>query len=199
MGGMKNSNDAGSPEAVDTHQRSSAGLPSSGEGTDVPDMVERHRQAAIRLLNEGQAARAFGELVRASRTMPMTPRLAATLVAFSLRAGTGAAAIALLSSALGDTRGETRRAVRLQLVRLLRRMNQLPQAIEALQELANEVPGDGRARRLIEVIFRAEPSSKTAVEASGLQRSAPRADAPIPWSDEDDTEPSRPLVPRREK
>ncbi|WP_233261929.1 tetratricopeptide repeat protein [Vitiosangium sp. GDMCC 1.1324] len=120
----------------------------------MPDLVERHRQRATRLLNEGQAARAFGELVRASRALPMTPRLASALVTFSLRAGTEAAAIALLSSSLGNTRGDTRRAVRLQLARVLRRVNQLPRAVEALQALVDEAPGDRRARRLLDVLFR---------------------------------------------
>jgi tetratricopeptide (TPR) repeat protein len=154
MGGVRNGNDAGSSEAVDSRQRSPAGVSVSGGGSEVPDVVERHRRTAARLLNEGQAARAFGELVRASRGMPMTPRLAAVLVAFSLRAGTEAAAIALLSSALGNTRGDTRRAVRLQLARLLRRVDQLPRAVETLQALVAESPGDRRARKLIEEIFR---------------------------------------------
>ncbi|HLM48124.1 MAG TPA: tetratricopeptide repeat protein, partial [Myxococcaceae bacterium] len=120
----------------------------------VPDVVEQHRRIASRLLGEGQAARAFGELVRASRVVPMTPRLAAVLVAFSLHAGTEASAIALLSSALGTTRGDVRRAVRLQLARLLRRVNQLPRAIETLQALVDENPGDRRASKLISEAFR---------------------------------------------
>jgi tetratricopeptide (TPR) repeat protein len=154
MGGVRNGKEAGSPETADARQRSPAGKPPSGEGADVPDLVERHRQSASRLLNEGQAARAFGELVRASRSLPMTPRLAAVLVTFSLRAGTEAAAIALLTSALGNTRGDTRRAVRLQLARVLRRVNQLPRSIEALQALVDESPGERHARRLLDVIFR---------------------------------------------
>jgi len=92
MGGVRNGKDAGSPEVTDTRQHG------------VPDVVEQHRRVASRLLGEGQAARAFGELARASRAVPMTPRLAAVLVAFSLHAGTEASAIALLSSALGTTR-----------------------------------------------------------------------------------------------
>ncbi|WP_375771403.1 hypothetical protein NR798_11020 [Archangium gephyra] len=140
MGGVRNGNDAGSPP--------------SGPGTGVSELVERHRQSAARLLLEGHAAHAFGELVRASRSLPMTPRLASALVTFSLRAGTEAAAIALLSSALGTTRGEARRAVRLQLARVLRRVDQLPRAVEALQALVDESPEDRRARRLLDVLFR---------------------------------------------
>jgi cellulose synthase operon protein C len=141
MGGVRNGEDA-----------SSAGMPPSGVSAEVLDMVERHRLIAVRLLREGQAPRAFGELVRASRALPMTPRLAAMLVAFSLRAGTEAAAITLLSSALVHTRGDTRRAVHLQLARLLRRVGQLPRAIEKLQALVDEAPGDRRARRLLEAL-----------------------------------------------
>ncbi|HEX5751064.1 MAG TPA: hypothetical protein VFZ09_32860 [Archangium sp.] len=126
----------------------------SGPGTGVSELVERHRQSAARLLKEGHAARAFGELVRASRTLPMTSRLASVLVTFSLHAGTEPAVIALLSSALGNTRGETRRAVRLQLARVLRRVDQLPRAVEALQALVDESPEDRRARRLLDVLFR---------------------------------------------
>lgn len=135
-------------------QRSPAGSPASGPGTGVPELVERHRQSAARLLKEGHAAHAFGELVRASRALPMTPRLASALVTFSLRAGTEAAVIALLSSALGNTRGEVRRAVRLQLARVLRRVDQLPRAVESLQALVDEAPEDRRARRLLDVLFR---------------------------------------------
>ncbi|HZI07447.1 MAG TPA: hypothetical protein VEZ71_25740, partial [Archangium sp.] len=123
-------------------QRSPAGSPPSGPGTGVPELVERHRQSAARLLKEGHAAHAFGELVRASRALPMTPRLASALVTFSLRAGTEAAVIALLSSALGNTRGEVRRAVRLQIARVLRRVDQLPRAVESLQALVDEAPED---------------------------------------------------------
>ncbi|OJT18274.1 hypothetical protein BO221_39965 [Archangium sp. Cb G35] len=126
----------------------------SGPGTGVPDLVERHRQSAARLLEEGHAPQAFGELVRASRTLPMTPRLASVLVTFALHAGTEPAVIALLSSALAHTQGETRRAVRLQLARVLRRVDQLPRAVEALQALVDEDPEDRRARRLLDVLFR---------------------------------------------
>jgi tetratricopeptide (TPR) repeat protein len=140
MGVVRNGNDAGSPE--------------SGPGSGVPELVERHRQSAARLLKEGHAAHAFGELARASRALPMTPRLASALVTFSLRAGTEAAVIALLSSALGNTRGQARRAVRLQLARVLRRVDQLPRAVESLQALVDEAPEDRRARRLLDVLFR---------------------------------------------
>ncbi|WNG14963.1 tetratricopeptide repeat protein [Cystobacter fuscus] len=131
----------------------------SREGAEGLDPVERHRQSAARLLREGLAARAFGEMVRASRVLPMSPRLAAVLVAFSQVAGTEAAAIALLSSSLSSTRGDTRRAVRLQLARLLRRVGQKSRAIETLQSLVKEFPGDRRARRLLELLSGRAPSA----------------------------------------
>jgi tetratricopeptide (TPR) repeat protein len=163
MGGVRNGQGADSPEKTDTRQPAPAGPHRSREGSEGPDPIERHRQSATRLLRDGHAARAFGELVRASRSLPMTPRLAAVLVAFSLRAGTEAAAIALLSSALNSTRGDTRRAVRFQLARLLRRVGQKPRAIETLQSLVKEFPGDRRARRLIELL-----SGRAASVARGL-------------------------------
>jgi thioredoxin-like negative regulator of GroEL len=193
MGSMRNGNDAGSPEALETDSPLPAGEPLSDKGTDVPDMVERHRQAAIRLLKEGQAARAFGELVRSSRALPMTPRLAAELVACSLRAGTEAAAVALLSSALEHTQGETRRAVRLQLARQLRRANQLPGALEVLQALVAEVPGDRHARRLIDTIFRrvageAPPSTSSGSLAAPVvrgERFVEDPKPPQPWEEDE--------------
>lgn len=193
MGGVRNGNDAGSPESADTRQRSPAGTPPSGPGTGVSELVERHRQSAARLLSEGHAAHAFGELVRASRSLPMTPRLASALVTFSLRAGTEAAAIALLSSALGNTRGEVRRAVRLQLARVLRRVDQLPRAVEALQALVDEAPEDRRARRLLDVLFRrlsrheassSEPSEPPIVQGEAL------VEEPAPGDERDAGEPS---------
>jgi tetratricopeptide (TPR) repeat protein len=218
MGGVRNGKDAGSSEVADTRQRSPAGLSSpSSEGTDLSEVVERHRRSAARLLGEGQAARAFGELVRASRTMPMSPRLAAVLVAFSLHAGTEAAAIALLSSALGTTRGDTRRAVRLQLARLLRRVNQLPRAIEMLQALVDEAPGNRRASRLISETFRRAAIGETTpvVPTEALRDEVPQVSEPheapveaparrreplrpaVPWNEDESTgEASRPAEAR---
>ena len=176
MGGVRNGKDAGSPEVAETRQR---------EGSGAPDPVERHRKSAALLLAEGQAARAFGELVRASRALPMTPRLAAVLVTFSLRAGTEAAAIALLSSALSTARGDTRRAVRLQLARVLRRVDQVPRALEALQALVDEAPGDHRARRLRDALSRhlspqAPIVQGRALEAEEPVRRAPPSPPPLP-------------------
>ncbi|MET0404334.1 MAG: tetratricopeptide repeat protein, partial [Cystobacter sp.] len=174
MGGVRNGPGADPPEKADTRQRAPAGPHRSREAASGLEPLEKHRQVATRLLREGHAARAFGEMVRASRTLPMTPRLAAVLVAFSQRAGTEAAAIALLSSALNPTRGETRRAVRLQLARLLRKVGQKPRAIETLQLLVQEFPGDRRARRLFELL------SGRAAPTAPASRAPRRSATPIP-------------------
>ena len=190
MGGVRNGNDAGSPESADTRQRSPAGTPPSGPGTGVSELVERHRQSAARLLSEGHAAHAFGELVRASRSLPMTPRLASALVTFSLRAGTEAAAIALLSSALGTTQGEVRRAVRLQLARVLRRVDQLPRAVEALQALVDEAPEDRRARRLLDVLFRRLSRHEASASEPPIVQGEALVEEPSPGDERDAGEPS---------
>ncbi len=137
----------------------------------------------------------------------MSPRLASTLVFFSLRAGTEAAAIALLSSALAQTQGDTRRAVRLQLARLLRRLEQLPRAIEHLQALVDDAPGDRRAHRLLALLeSRLAPSDAPIVEGEAIVEGRPLSDeeptpphstvfeAPSPWS-EDETTAEDPVPP----
>src|SRR5687767_2664569 len=69
------------------------------EGADATTgLVEAHRQTAQRMLAEGAPAKAFGELVRAARAVPMTPRLAAYLINVSRKAGAEAAAVTLLQS-----------------------------------------------------------------------------------------------------
>ena len=163
MGVVENGKRADTSDAADEPSRSSAAplLPELGE---EPDLVDQYRQAAARLLREGQPARAFGELVRASRILPMTSRLASALVCYSLRAGTEAAAIALLSNSIGSTHGVTRSAVRRQLARVLRRVNQLPRALETLHSILAESPNDRRARQLIELLT---------LEAAGSEAQAP--------------------------
>ncbi len=169
MGVVENGKRADVSEPADEPSRSSASplLPELGE---EPDLVAQYRQAAARLLREGQPAKAFGELVRASRTLPMSPRLASALVCYSLRAGTEAAAIALLSNSIGGTHGVTRRGVRRQLARVLRRVNQMPRALETLHSILAESPNDRRARQLIELMTR---------EAAGSEV-PPSTQAPVP-------------------
>ncbi|MDC0713998.1 tetratricopeptide repeat protein [Stigmatella sp. ncwal1] len=119
----------------------------------VHGKVERHLQVVARLLREHHAPKAFGELVRACRILPMTPQLAAALVTVSLQAGTEAAAITLLSASLEQVEGRVQRAVRGQLARVLRRVEQLPRAIEALEVLLSVFPDDHRSRRVLQELL----------------------------------------------
>nr|WP_225410030.1 hypothetical protein [Stigmatella hybrida] len=125
----------------------------AGDDRGVHAKVEQHLQVAARLLRERQAPKAFGELVRASRILPMTARLAAALVTVSLEAGTEAAAITLLTASLEKVEGAVHRAVRRQLARVLRRVEQVPRAIEALETLLAAFPEDHRARRVLQELL----------------------------------------------
>ncbi|MFP2963227.1 hypothetical protein ACLEPN_37085 [Myxococcus sp. 1LA] len=78
----------------------------------------------------------------------MTPRLAAGIVRMALLAGTEAAAITLLEVAPSVV--SSRRAVRRQLARVLRRVDQLPRAAAALEALLSEWPEDRGARRVLQ-------------------------------------------------
>jgi tetratricopeptide (TPR) repeat protein len=126
---------------------------SDAEPGDVRGTVEGHLQVAARLLRERQAPKAFGELVRASRTLAMTRRLAAALVTVSLKAGTEAAAITLLSGSIEKLAGTARRDVQRQLARVLRRVEQLPRALEALEALLAAFPDDYSSRRVYQVLL----------------------------------------------
>ncbi|WP_304504096.1 hypothetical protein [Corallococcus sp. EGB] len=126
------------------------GLDSRGE--DVRGAVAQVCRDAARLLREGQAARAYSGLVSASRSLPMTPRLAAVLVRCALRAGTERAVITLLDAAMVTERGEVRRAVRRQLSRVLRRTGQEARAAAVLNGLLMDAPDDARARFVLDVM-----------------------------------------------
>nr|WP_205525386.1 hypothetical protein [Pyxidicoccus trucidator] len=138
--------------------------------------MDRHLRSAVGLLREGSAARAFGQLARASRTEAMTPRLAAALVRFALLAGTEAAAITLLDATQGGT-PEVRRAVQRQLARVLRRVGQLPRAIAALEAVLAEFPEDRRARHGLQVLKKHEARARGDVEG-GTEAPAGRTAEP---------------------
>lgn len=125
----------------------------TGDDRGVQAKVEQHLQVAARLLRERHAPKAFGELVRASRILPMTARLAAALVTVSLEAGTEAAAITLLTASIEKVEGTVHRAVRRQLARVLRRVEQVPRAIEALEALLALFPEDHRSRRVLQELL----------------------------------------------
>ncbi|RKH90464.1 hypothetical protein D7Y21_06660, partial [Corallococcus sp. AB045] len=114
--------------------------------------VARICRDAARLLQEGQAARAYSGLVSASRSLPMTPRLAAVLVRCALKAGTERAVITLLDAAMVTERGEVRREVRRQLSRVLRRTGQEARAAAVLNGLLMDAPDDARARFVLDVL-----------------------------------------------
>ncbi|MHA7628458.1 hypothetical protein [Corallococcus sp. M7] len=121
-------------------------------GEDVRGAVARICRDAARLLQEGQAARAYSGLVSASRSLPMTPRLAAVLVRCALKAGTERAVITLLDAAMVTERGEVRREVRRQLARVLRRTGQEARAAAVLNGLLMDSPDDARARFVLDVL-----------------------------------------------
>jgi tetratricopeptide (TPR) repeat protein len=174
MGGVRNGNGDAEPGASGARQETLAvnALP-PGSGRDVNERVEAHLLVAARLLRERQAPKAFGELVRASRTLPMTRRLAAALVTVSLRAGTEAAAITILSSALDKVEGKGRRDVQRQLARVLRRVDQLPRAIEALESLLEAFPDDHGSRRVHQSLL--QRTGKWEVLVLSLEREAQEA------------------------
>lgn len=193
MGGVRNGNGLGA--SADTRQEPPRGLPES----DVQRQVDLHLQAAAALLREGSAPRAFGELVRASRSLPMTRRLAAAIASYSFKAGTEPAAIMVLGQAVEAARGELRCDVRRQLARVLRRVDQLPRAIEVLDALLVEAPTDRRALRVLEALLprvappprEKEPASPAPSEEESLGLDfvlqaaapilpAPSAEAPAP-------------------
>lgn len=189
MGGVRNGNSIGAQAPADARQEPQQGMPvdapSGGPGSDVERQVTGHLQAAAALLREGSAPRAFGELVRASRTLPMTRRMASALVRYSLKAGTEAATIMVLSKAAGATHGELRCHVLRQLARVLRRVEQVPRAIEVLDTLLVDFPMDRRALRVLEALLprSVSPEDATAVIAaesllpSEVSGTAPQASA----------------------
>lgn len=140
---------------------------------EVHAKEEQHLRVAFRLLRQGQSPQAFGELVHASRSLPMTGRLAAALVTVSLQAGTEAVAISLLTAAAPKVEGAEARKVRRQLVRVLRRADQLPRAIETLEVLLASFPDDHGARRVLHVLL--ERTGRWEALASSLEREAQQA------------------------
>lgn len=151
-GGVRNGDSGFEPGTPGARQETLAvGTPPAG--SDMDSKVEQHLRVAFGLLKEGQSPQAFGELVHASRTLPMTRRLSAALVTLSLHAGTEAVAITLLANAAKKVKGEARREVQRQLARVLRRSDQLPRAIETLEGLLAAFPRDLAARRILQVLL----------------------------------------------
>ncbi|HEY8210844.1 MAG TPA: tetratricopeptide repeat protein [Myxococcaceae bacterium] len=137
------------PQVQDLGQTIQADAYSPGDTDDADALVEAHRRTALRLLREGAAHKAFAELVKATRSVPMTRRLASALVMVSLQAGTEPACITLLTAGVEDNEGATRTEVRRHLARLLRRVGAVDRAREQMIYLLAEKPGDRRARRAL--------------------------------------------------
>ena len=133
-----------------------ASTSSPGPLAEVQVQVELHRKIAARLLGENAAPRAFAELVLASRELPMTSRLAATLVYVARKAGTEPAAVKLLAAGVEEAEGDERLGVQRQLVRLLRRKGDLEGAREALVVALAERPRDRRARVVLNALLAQE-------------------------------------------
>jgi len=119
-------------------------------------VLEMHRAIANRLLREGAPARAFSELVRATREVPMSAHLAAALAHIALRAGTLSAAVTLLTQGLDEVEGQERAGVRHALARLYRRSDDLELAREQLVVLLAENPTDRRARITLNALLERE-------------------------------------------
>ncbi|WP_158626185.1 hypothetical protein, partial [Corallococcus praedator] len=156
MGGGTNGKGPGTPEPP----LRGPGLAQRGE--DVLGAADAVCRDAARLLREGQAARAYSGLVAASRSLSMTPRLAATLVRCALKAGTERAVITLLDAAMVTERGAVRREVRRQLSRVLRRTGQEARAAAVLNGLLMDAPDDARARYVLDVLRERQAKAKGA-------------------------------------
>lgn len=146
-----------SPQPPDNNQETvTAQALGEGAGDGVAGLIEMHRRIAVRLLHEGSPSKAFGELVRASRAVPMTRRLAAHLVAFSLKGGTEPAAVTLLQTGIDDADGAERAHIRRQLARLFRKLKELARAREELVGVLAERPTDRSARRVLNALLEEE-------------------------------------------
>ncbi len=119
-------------------------------------MIDMHLSISARLLREGSAARAFSELVRATREGPLTARLAASLARVALLAGSVAPAVTIISDAVTDADDDERGGILRALGRLHRRANDLEAARERLVVLLAEAPGDRRARFVLNALLERE-------------------------------------------
>jgi hypothetical protein len=125
----------------------------AGGSVSVLDM---HCRIARRMLREGSAGQAFQELVRASRAVPMSLKLAANLSLLAVHARAFAPALTLLSQGLDETEGDERLGVMRQLARLARRSGDLDRSREVLALLLAERPDDRRARAVLNALLERE-------------------------------------------
>ena len=146
-------------------------------------VVDMHRHIARRLLAQGNKARAFTELVRATRESPMSVPLASALMHFGLASGSVNAAATLLTQGLEEVEAVDRLDVMRCLARLLRRSNDAERCGEVLVMLLAERPADRRARAVFNALLEAagrweeldaslEKEAKVCVKAGQLKRAS---------------------------
>lgn len=118
--------------------------------------IRMHQRIALRLLQEGHPHRAFSELVRTTRDIPMNGVLAAAIAGIAVRADSAEAGISVLRLGLDDAEGKERVGVRRALARLMRRSDDLEGAREQLVMILAERPGDSRARFALNALLERE-------------------------------------------
>lgn len=152
-------------------------------GGDAHALVSMHRSIANRLLKEGSPARAYSELVRATRATPMTGRLASALAGIALKASAVPSAITLLTQGVDEAEGGERAEIRRVLARLHRKHDDLEAAREQLAVLLAEKPTDRRARMVLNGLLEREErwdeldasldkETRQAVSAGALRRAS---------------------------
>ncbi len=123
---------------------------------EMRSMVELNRLVAARSVREGDAARGFAELIRATRSVPMRAPLASVIVRVALAANQATPAIAVIRQGLDETEGADRLGVMRALIRLFRRTKDAERAREMLVQLLAEQPGDRRARFVLNALLEAD-------------------------------------------
>lgn len=149
------STDPGATTLIDLSGESRVETVSSDDAYlhQVRSVVQMHLDIAARVEREGSALSGFQELVRASRAVPMSARLAAALTSTGLRAGTQAVALALISEGLQDSEGDERIDVLRQLARLSRLSGDLEKAQEVTAIILAERSEDRRARAIFNALL----------------------------------------------
>jgi len=156
MPGERQETETELPAVVDGPMETAPIVVPEGLADETRLMVDMHLSIASRLLREGSAARAFSELVRATRQSPLTARLAASLVRVALLTGSIAPAVTIIADAVTDADDDERGGILRALARLQRRANDLEAARERLVVLLAEAPGDRRARFVLNALLERE-------------------------------------------
>jgi hypothetical protein len=148
------STDPGARTLIDLSGEAPAdGLRDAAAATGPVDM---HRRLATRLLLEGAPLQGLNELLRASRALPMSGRLAGALTRLALAAQTHGPALLVLNQRLDGCAPADRLSVLRHLARLARHAGSLEESREALRLVLAEVPGDRRARAALNALLERE-------------------------------------------